>query len=40
MPLEKYGRRRSAGRTPEPLGREGEDRPHLLAVQKHAASGA
>ncbi|HEY1250080.1 MAG TPA: DNA ligase D [Thermoanaerobaculia bacterium] len=37
MPLEKYRRKRSADRTPEPFGRAGEDRPHLFVVQKHAA---
>ena len=37
--LERYRRKRSAERTPEPFGGEGKDRagPHVFVVQKHAA---
>jgi bifunctional non-homologous end joining protein LigD len=37
LPLDKYRKKRSADRTPEPFGRASEDRPHLFVVQKHAA---
>lgn len=35
--LEAYRRKRSAGATPEPFGREGAERPGLFVVQLHAA---
>ncbi len=35
--LEPYRRKRSAGRTPEPFGGRGYERPGLFVVQKHAA---
>ena len=35
--LDRYRRKRSAERTPEPFGGEGHARPRLFVVQKHAA---
>ena len=35
--LEAYRAKRDAGRTPEPFGRDGIERPGLFVVQQHAA---
>jgi|CXWL01.1.fsa_nt_gi bifunctional non-homologous end joining protein LigD len=37
--LYEYRKKRSAGRTPEPFGDDGEERPGLFVVQLHAARG-